>query len=129
MNKKEHLEISRKHLERVLDGLEGSRELTANLLGVNSSTLRRWLREGKIPRASWEELNSHGFKRRLTALQLFNLKHYGDDSIEGIANSIDVPPEGNTPDKRLSELEEIATEFLVEELERRGWDVTLKKRV
>lgn len=83
-----------------------------------------------MPVSDWEKLNSEDFKRTLAIRKKFGSNHYVVPEHDTKDAKIDysmAPPAENGDYKEEYGIEGIPTESLVEELENRGWTVTLQK--
>lgn len=129
MNKKEYKKIKLKELEDILtnhDAAGITRLEIANAIGVGESTLRRWLRDGKMPTEAWEKILSPEFKQHIKHSGMSRKHWHQFYETSDQRTSIKQPTQ--IQEGTIDELKRFNLDLLVDEIESRGWNVQLSRK-
>ena len=136
MNKKEHVTVSEREFRKTLDELASSRESIADALGITSTTLRKWIKDGRVPQPQWKRLNSEEFKKTLAIQKKFGANHYVvpekkvDDKTIAFSKAppSDEDNESDPIESHQIDLSLLSLDQLVDEIEYRGWKVQISRK-
>lgn len=117
MPKKNLANVSQKEVSEMISKLlkKHKRTTIAHYLQVTEPNISKWHKSGKITEENWEALQSVGSQIE-----------YDEKMAEAEADAIEASLKEKEQYKSNS-LQSVSTETLVDELQRRGWQVELKK--
>ena len=148
MNQKDYKKVKVKEVRELFQKLNASKKTIARVLNVGESSLRRWVRNKAFPIETWVTLNSPEFAELLSRDSAFTSINkefrrgaYSTELPEELKIAVEkskakgcIKEEPSfTADSGGSEslsvdLSSIAVERLVDEIESRGWKVSLSRK-